>query len=38
MQSKAESVDQYLKEAPQERRESLNQLRKLCLENLVGFE
>ena len=38
MQSKAESVDQYLKEAPQERRESLNQLRKLCLENLVGYQ
>ena len=38
MQSKATSVDQYLKEVPENRQESLSHLRKLCLEKLVGYE
>ena len=38
MQSKAKNVDDYLKEVPEERREVLAQLRKLCLEILDGYE
>ncbi len=38
MQSKAENVDDYLKEVPDARREALAQLRKLCLETLDGYE
>ena len=38
MQSKAKNVDDYLKEVPETRQESLAQLRKLCLEILDGYE
>ena len=38
MQSKAKTVDDYLKEVPEERRDSLEQLRKMCLEILGGYE
>ena len=38
MQSKALTVDQYLKEIPQDRHAALTRLRKLCLEFLVGYE
>jgi uncharacterized protein YdhG (YjbR/CyaY superfamily) len=38
MQSKAKNVDAYLKEVPEERHDSLAQLRKLCLELLDGYE
>jgi len=38
MQSKAKSLDDYLKDVPGNRRESLAQLRKLCLEILAGYE
>lgn len=38
MQSKAKSVDEYLKEVPEMRRDSLEQLRELCLEILEGYE
>ena len=38
MQSKAESVDGYLDEVPEERRQSLEKLRALCLEILDGYE
>ncbi len=38
MQSKAKTVDKYLQEVPENRQEALSQLRKLCLEILVGYE
>jgi uncharacterized protein YdhG (YjbR/CyaY superfamily) len=38
MQSKAKNVDDYLKEVPENRRESLAQLRKLCQETLLGYQ
>lgn len=39
MQSKAKTVDQYLTELPADRREAMNKLRKIILENLPkGFE
>ncbi len=38
MQSKANTVDQYLKEVPENRQAVLSQLRKLCLDILVGYE
>jgi uncharacterized protein YdhG (YjbR/CyaY superfamily) len=38
MQSKAKTVDQYLKEVPESRQKALAKLRKLCLEILVGYE
>ena len=38
MQSSAKNVEEYLKEAPVERRAALERLRTLCLEYLVGFE
>ena len=38
MQSKAKNVDDYLKEVPENRYESLAQLRKLCIKILVGYE
>lgn len=38
MQSKAKSVDGYLKEVPEDRIESLRRLRTLCLEILDGYE
>jgi uncharacterized protein YdhG (YjbR/CyaY superfamily) len=38
MQSKAENVDQYLAEVPRARFEALEQLRKMCLEILEGYQ
>ncbi len=39
MQSKAESVEQYLAELPEERREAIEAVRKIILENLPeGYE
>ena len=38
MQSKAISVDDYMQEVPVARRDSLMQLRKLCLEILDDYE
>lgn len=38
MQSQAKNVDQYLKEAPEERRDALKKLRGLCKEILIGYE
>lgn len=38
MQSDAKNVNSYLKEVPQARRDSLNQLRELCVEILDGYE
>jgi uncharacterized protein YdhG (YjbR/CyaY superfamily) len=38
MQSKAENVDEYLEEVPEERQEALTQLRNLCLDILDGYE
>ncbi|MFG3657004.1 iron chaperone [Streptomyces sp. NPDC047706] len=37
VQSKAEDVDAYLAEVPQERREVLSRLRALCVGELAGF-
>lgn len=37
MQSKAENVDTYLQEVPEERREALTQLRNLCVKHLEGY-
>jgi uncharacterized protein YdhG (YjbR/CyaY superfamily) len=38
MQSKAETVSAYLNELPNERKEILTKLRKLCLQKLKGYE
>ena len=38
MQSKAESVDAYLVEVPADRKDTLTQLRDLCLATLKGFD
>ena len=38
MRSNAKDVETYLKEVEVDRRESLTQLRKLCLEILDGYE
>jgi len=38
MKSKAQSVDEYLREVPEDRQATLSQLRKLCLDILVGYE
>ena len=38
MQSKAATVDAYIAEAPEARREALGQLRDLCRETLPGVE
>ncbi len=38
MQSQAKNVDDYLKDVPEERKDSLEKLRKLCLEVLSGYE
>jgi uncharacterized protein YdhG (YjbR/CyaY superfamily) len=38
MQSKAKTVDEYLEEVPDDRRGALSQVRKLCLDKLVGYE
>lgn len=37
VQSKAEDVDTYLAEVPEERREALGRLRALCRAELAGF-
>jgi uncharacterized protein YdhG (YjbR/CyaY superfamily) len=37
MQSKAATVDQYLAEAPEERRDALERIRRLCRKHLTGF-
>lgn len=37
MQSKAATVDEYLKEVPPERLEALKKIRKLCLQELKGY-
>jgi len=38
MQSKAPNVDLYLEEVPKERLEALNNIRKLCLKELRGYD
>lgn len=38
MQSKSKTVDDYLKDVPEDRRESLSRIRQLCLNILVGYE
>ena len=38
MQSKAETVTEYLQEVPEKRQPALSQLRQLCLEKLAGYE
>jgi uncharacterized protein YdhG (YjbR/CyaY superfamily) len=38
MQSKAEDVNSYLEEVPEERREAIKKLRDLCLGVLDGYE
>jgi uncharacterized protein YdhG (YjbR/CyaY superfamily) len=38
MQSKAQSVDEYLKEVPPARLSALNSLRKLCKDILEGYK
>ncbi len=38
MQSKAQTVDEYLLEAPEERKAALTKLRDLCRKYLEGFE
>jgi uncharacterized protein YdhG (YjbR/CyaY superfamily) len=37
MQSKATTVDDYLKEVPAERLKALKRIRKLCLQELKGY-
>ncbi|WP_406322402.1 iron chaperone [Streptomyces sp. NBC_01637] len=37
VQSKAEDVDEYLAEIPQERQEALGRLRQMCRQELEGF-
>ncbi|MFG2715634.1 iron chaperone [Streptomyces goshikiensis] len=38
VQSKANDVDGYLTEVPEERRSALTKVRQLCREELVGFD
>ncbi len=38
MQSKADTVDDYLKEVPVERFEALTKIRELCLKELKGYK
>lgn len=38
MKSKAPTVEEYLAEAPEERRSALETLRGLCLDELTGYE
>ena len=38
MQSDRKTVDDYMKDVPEERRGALEELRKLCLEILDGYE
>ncbi len=37
VKSEARTVDAYLADAPEERREALETLRRLCLEELAGY-
>jgi uncharacterized protein YdhG (YjbR/CyaY superfamily) len=37
MQSKAQTVDEYLQEVPEERQEALAHLRQLCLGSMPGY-
>ncbi|MFH8756117.1 iron chaperone [Streptomyces atroolivaceus] len=38
VQSRAKDVDGYLAEVPEERRDALGRLRRLCLSELAGFD
>jgi uncharacterized protein YdhG (YjbR/CyaY superfamily) len=38
MQSKAATVDEYMKEVPADRLEALQQIRKRCLQELKGYK
>lgn len=38
MISEAKTVTAYIKEAPEERRKALTQIRKLCKEILIGYD
>lgn len=38
MKSEATTVEEYLEQVPEERRTALENLRKLCLDELVGYE
>jgi len=38
MQSNAPTVEAYINEVPENRRTAIEQLRKLCLKHLTGFE
>ena len=38
MQSKAVTVDDYLKEVPKERLSVLNKIKQLCLKELKGYD
>jgi hypothetical protein len=38
MQSKAETVEEYLQEVPYNRQAALSQLRQLCIDKLVGYQ
>ncbi len=38
MKSRAETVEEYLAEVPEERRPALETLRELCLDELTGYE
>jgi uncharacterized protein YdhG (YjbR/CyaY superfamily) len=38
MQSKAKTVEEYMKDVPEDRQEALLKLRKLCFEKLIGYE
>lgn len=38
MTTEAKSVDEYIEEVPEERKQAFVKLRKLCQENLPGYE
>ncbi len=38
MQSKAATVDEFMLEVPEDRREAMERIRALCRKHLVGFE
>lgn len=38
MQSKATTVDDYLKDVPKDRLDALNKIRQLCLKELKGYD
>lgn len=38
MQSRAKTVEEYLQEVPEDRREVITQIRALCLKVLAGYE